>query len=103
MVSDGSVHHGGKGMAEHKSSHRGSQEAEKGEIQEGTRTSYSPKDMPPLSDLLPPMKPHLLLFHHLPIILSFYESIKGLIHSLDQSLHDLIISGSTIIDTPRSV
>jgi hypothetical protein len=60
MVSKGSVHHGKEGMAEY-NSHHGSQEAEKGVIQEGTRARYSPKDMPPVSDLLPQMRPHLLL------------------------------------------
>jgi hypothetical protein len=45
MVSKGSVHHGKEGMAEY-NSHHGSQEAEKGVIQEGPGQDIAPRTCP---------------------------------------------------------
>jgi hypothetical protein len=50
-----------------------------------------------LSDLFLPIRLHL------PIKLSYYKPMNGLIHSLDQSPQDLILSANTTTDTPRGV
>lgn len=42
-------------------------------------------------------------FHHLPIMPSYYETIKGLIHPLHHSPHDLLIFGNVLTETWRGV
>jgi hypothetical protein len=60
------------------------------------------KDMTPVTQFLQ-LDPTSYLFNHLPIIPSYYEFMKGLIHSLGQSHHDLIISVNASTNTPRGV
>jgi hypothetical protein len=86
-------------MVEQNSSHHGGQETDRRGIQEGARTRYSPNDVPLVTYFLQLCPPPA--FYHLPIMLSYYEFIKGLIYLLGQSPHDLIIFGNTFIDTPR--
>jgi hypothetical protein len=73
--------------------HHGGQEAE----QKGALARYSPQGHAH-SDLLPSTRPPLAFFHF-PIMSSYYESIKGLNHSLGQSHQDLIISENSLTDT----
>jgi hypothetical protein len=44
---------------------------------------------------------YLQHFHHLPIVYATFESINGLMHSLGQNPHDLILSGNALTDIHR--
>jgi hypothetical protein len=70
--------------------------------QEVARARYRTKGYSP-NDLLPLTRPHLPQLQHLSMVYSDFEFISGLNHSLDQSPHDLIISGNALTDTPRGV
>jgi hypothetical protein len=96
MASEVSVHYGREGGTEQRSSRHGREEAQKKKESSGQNIIF--KDMPPVAFFLqlgstPYLSPS-------PYKVTMYESIKGFIHWLGRSPHDLIISGNTLTDTP---
>jgi hypothetical protein len=67
--------------------------------QERTRVRGSFKDTPSVTYFLQ-LGPSSYL-NHLPMMSSYYESIKELIHWLGQRPHDLLVSGNAVTDMPR--
>jgi hypothetical protein len=55
------------------------------------------------SKLLLPNRSSFHSLHHLLIVYSNFESTNGLNCCLGQSLHDLILSGITLMYTPRGI
>jgi hypothetical protein len=78
-VSKGSIYFGEDSVSEQSSSHYGSQETEEKENTGRDQARYSPKNTPSPSNSLPLTRPPPI-FYHLPIMPSYYESIKELIH-----------------------
>jgi hypothetical protein len=82
-VLEDSVHHGKAKQF------KSSRKQRKWGYRKRTRQDIAPRAT--LNDLLPPKAPPPT-FHHLPIMLSYYDSIK-----------ELIISGNSLTDIPRGV